>query len=194
MPNEIVTTNQHRVLSLLAEGKSIVEAAEAVGIHRNTVRNWRRTYPSFAREANIAVLERANAWHEQGIVLAPRAKAVLEDALDNPATPLGQRIRVALAILKMAASPQPGLPDSLGPPVPEPDPIPTELAPEPLPSVTAQAPDFMHKQIAQKRTIVHNAVTQRTPPRNGPCSCGSGIKYKKCCGNPSVSFVMPVAA
>lgn len=22
------------------------------------------------------------------------------------------------------------------------------------------------------------------PPRNGPCSCGSGMKYKRCCGRP----------
>jgi uncharacterized protein YecA (UPF0149 family) len=23
-----------------------------------------------------------------------------------------------------------------------------------------------------------------TPTRNAPCSCGSGVKYKRCCGNP----------
>lgn len=23
------------------------------------------------------------------------------------------------------------------------------------------------------------------PPRNGPCWCGSGTKYQKCCGNPA---------
>ncbi|MEH6627539.1 MAG: PBPRA1643 family SWIM/SEC-C metal-binding motif protein [Motiliproteus sp.] len=26
------------------------------------------------------------------------------------------------------------------------------------------------------------AVVEKTPSRNDPCSCGSGKKYKKCCG------------
>ncbi|MFA7555823.1 MAG: PBPRA1643 family SWIM/SEC-C metal-binding motif protein [Spongiibacteraceae bacterium] len=25
-------------------------------------------------------------------------------------------------------------------------------------------------------------ITEKTPSRNDPCSCGSGKKYKKCCG------------
>jgi len=33
----------------------------------------------------------------------------------------------------------------------------------------------------------------RSLPRNKPCPCGSGIKYKKCCGNP-VSPELKVAA
>lgn len=28
----------------------------------------------------------------------------------------------------------------------------------------------------------HTVVLQKTPSRNDPCSCGSGHKYKKCCG------------
>jgi uncharacterized protein YchJ len=24
------------------------------------------------------------------------------------------------------------------------------------------------------------------PPRNAPCWCGSGTKYKKCCGGPNL--------
>lgn len=194
MPTDTITPDQHRVLALLAEGKSIAAAAESVGIHRNTVRNWRRTYPSFAREAALAVREQATAWHEQAVTLAPKATAVLEDALANPATPLTQRVRVALAILKMAATPQPSRTEPTDPIVPEPDPIPAELAPDSLSAPTPELPGFVHKQTAQKCTIVHNAVAQRTPPRNGPCLCGSGIKYKKCCGNPAVSFVVPAAA
>lgn len=35
-------------------------------------------------------------------------------------------------------------------------------------------------------TVVLNTPTtviaQKTPARNDPCSCGSGKKYKKCCG------------
>ena len=28
------------------------------------------------------------------------------------------------------------------------------------------------------------ATTTKTPGRNEPCPCGSGLKYKKCCGRP----------
>jgi len=27
-------------------------------------------------------------------------------------------------------------------------------------------------------------VTEPGPGRNGPCPCGSGLKWKKCCGHP----------
>ncbi|MGI5214477.1 SEC-C metal-binding domain-containing protein [Plantactinospora sp. CA-290183] len=31
-------------------------------------------------------------------------------------------------------------------------------------------------------TIAEQGVIAWPPPRNGPCWCGSGTKYKKCCG------------
>ena len=35
---------------------------------------------------------------------------------------------------------------------------------------------------AQKRDAVKAALHQKAPGRNDPCSCGSGKKYKRCCG------------
>jgi len=40
------------------------------------------------------------------------------------------------------------------------------------------------------RTVIQNIIDEKPlpykaaekPPRNGPCTCGSGKKYKKCCG------------
>lgn len=32
---------------------------------------------------------------------------------------------------------------------------------------------------------------ENTPHRNAPCPCGSGKKYKHCCGNPSVTLAIP---
>ena len=45
----------------------------------------------------------------------------------------------------------------------------------------------IHQLVAEKPHIKSNrkaspVVTQPTPGRNDPCSCGSGKKYKKCCG------------
>lgn len=41
------------------------------------------------------------------------------------------------------------------------------------------------EDIAELMALVNHAGTQttdKTPGRNEPCSCGSGKKYKKCCG------------
>ncbi|MCD4687661.1 MAG: SEC-C domain-containing protein [Anaerolineae bacterium] len=39
------------------------------------------------------------------------------------------------------------------------------------------------EQATEERPKVTPAVSKRIP-RNGPCPCGSGKKYKKCCGSP----------
>jgi hypothetical protein len=106
-PDPSLTPDQHHVLTLLAEGHSLSGAAEAVGIHRNTIRNWRRSVPAFAREIEFAVREQALVWHEQALNLAPKAAAVLEEILNDPAAAASLRLRAALAVLKMAAEPQP---------------------------------------------------------------------------------------
>jgi uncharacterized protein YecA (UPF0149 family) len=33
----------------------------------------------------------------------------------------------------------------------------------------------------------------RNAPRNAPCPCGSGAKYKRCCGNPAAATLWKVA-
>lgn len=40
-------------------------------------------------------------------------------------------------------------------------------------------------------TIVGGAVTLNKPKRNDPCPCGSGKKYKKCCGSSNVITISP---
>jgi hypothetical protein len=58
-PDPALTADQHHVLAILVEGHSLSAAAETVGIHRNTIRNWRRAAPAFAREVEFAVREQA---------------------------------------------------------------------------------------------------------------------------------------
>ena len=40
--------------------------------------------------------------------------------------------------------------------------------------------DYLHERMATA------TATRWPPPRNGPCWCGSAIKYKKCCARPSL--------
>lgn len=39
-----------------------------------------------------------------------------------------------------------------------------------------------HNKIVKKDLSQHPATKELHPGRNEPCLCGSGIKYKKCCG------------
>jgi len=182
-PDPTLTAQQHHVLALLADGRSITAAAAESGVHRNTVCNWRRTVPAFARECELAIREQALVWHEHAVDLAPRAAAVLHEILHDPAVAPALRLRAALAVLNTAANPQPkALPllHSFGAEMEaargrylvrhsEP------AAPEP--------PTSVHVQDSESCTILHNPATRRAPElgRNAPCSCGSGQKYKRCC-------------
>jgi SEC-C motif/Homeodomain-like domain len=182
-PDPTLTPDQHHVLALLAEGRSISEAAAEVGVHRNTIGNWRRAVPAFAREIEYATREQALVWHEEAIRLAPRASQVLEETLNNPEASPALRLRAALAILKMAADPQPR---------------PLRAFPTAAAEKEAAHGERLVLQSALRRTNVHNAVpipaqlcttvptpaTLRKAPepgRNSLCPCGSGQKYKRCC-------------
>jgi transposase-like protein len=177
-PDPTLTPAQHHVLALLAEGQSLTAAAEAVGIHRNTIRNWRRSVPAFAREIEFAVREQALVWHEAALVLAPKAALVLEEILNDANASASIRLRAALAVLKIAAEPQP---KSL----------------RPFPTVAAEM-EAEHGQLLKwksmaQSTPVHNAQSCTITPvrkapepgRNSTCPCGSGQKYKRCCANPA---------
>ncbi len=41
--------------------------------------------------------------------------------------------------------------------------------------------DVRHR-ITKEWRLAHQAVSEKTVGRNDPCPCGSGKKYKKCCG------------
>jgi hypothetical protein len=107
-PDPTLTPQQHRVLTLLAAGNTITQAAAAVNIHRNTIDYWRRTHPAFAREQEYAQCEQRNYWHEQATRLAPQAIQAIEDCLTNPASSPSLRFRAAALIIKMAAQPKLG--------------------------------------------------------------------------------------
>jgi hypothetical protein len=106
-PDPSLTPVQHHVLSLLAHGVSITEAAAAADIHRNTVANWRRTDPAFAREFEFAARERSLFWHDQAAALAHKAIEVMTTILNDETAAPSLRLRVALKIVGMASDPKP---------------------------------------------------------------------------------------
>ena len=99
-PGPAFTPQQHRVIDLIAEGVTITVAASTLGIHRNTIRNWRRTIPGFATELDFAIGEQSLYWHEQAVALAPKAIAILCTIMHNDASSDSLKLRAATLILK----------------------------------------------------------------------------------------------
>lgn len=157
-----LTPQQNNVLSLISDGLSITAAAERTGIHRNTIRNWRRALPVFSAELEFALHEQAAAWHEQNVELAPLAAKTVADLLNDPATAPAIRLRAALAILKEASALQPAraVPASAPPQIVQP--AKTEIHAQSCTMTVRKAPE---------------------PARNSICPCGSGLKFKRCCAS-----------
>jgi hypothetical protein len=68
--DQTFTKGQQTILDLVAEGHTLSSAAPALGIHRNTVRNWRRADPAFDRDMELAIQEQAQIGQEQIRTLA----------------------------------------------------------------------------------------------------------------------------
>jgi hypothetical protein len=180
-PDPTLTPQQHRIITLLASGNNITQAAAAENLHRNTVANWRRTIPAFARELEFALREQRQYWHEQATRLAPQAIQTIEDTLTNPKASPSLRFRAAALILKLLADPQTK---------------PTKGFPALSPETEARQGEFlqMHKaaqaneQASEETPIPAQTCTKPQPirvtpqpGRNAPCPCNSGQKYKRCC-------------
>ena len=138
-PDPSLTPVQHRVLALLAEGQSLTEAAAQAGVHRNTVRNWRRSVPAFARDCEFAVREQAVAWHDHLLQLAPQAAQVLHSVLHDESASPSLRLRAAVAVLKASADPHPKPLALIG-------------------TVTAELEALNGYCLAQKPPVVHNEL------------------------------------
>jgi transposase-like protein len=174
-PDPTLTPQQHQVMNLLADGHSIIGAAAAAGISRNTIRNWRRCVPAFARELEFATREQALAWHEQALLLAPIATKTISDILNDPEASPALRLRAAIAILKMAADPQPKPLRA----------IPTAAAE--MEAAHGELLAFRANSASREKQIPAQSCTTTAirlapePGRNSLCPCGSGQKYKRCC-------------
>jgi hypothetical protein len=190
-PDPTLTPQQHRSVSLLAQGDTITQAAAAENLHRNTIANWRRTVPAFARELEFALREQRQYWHEQATRLAPQAIQAIEETLTDPKASPSLRFRAATLILKLLTDPQTK---------------PTKGFPALSPETEARQGEFlqMHKDaqndppvepeeifdieesarisvLAQTCTKPQPIRVTPQPGRNAPCPCNSGQKYKRCC-------------
>jgi transposase-like protein len=159
--NSTLSTPQLQIVALLASGVSVSAAAAQAGVHRSTVHNWRLRDPLFARELDRARECHAAEVRSQMESLASQALETLHSILTGPNTSDSVRLKAALAVLQAV----PAVPQS------EADPAAPEF---PLETARNEA------TFSALRPV--DSPTESSIPRSAPCPCGSGLKYKRCCG------------
>ncbi|MBS1828182.1 MAG: SEC-C domain-containing protein [Acidobacteria bacterium] len=171
-----LTPKQLDVIQALTTGLSVTAAADAAGIHRTTVHYWSRNIPEFRDTVAAVKQAHADLTRDEMNSLAAPSIAILRKVIEDETASPALRVRTALAIIKFVTTP--------------------EKSPSPKDAPYEQLLDGAYlagyKQ-AQDRTAaaeIHHNSSHSTPetdeqpqtPRNALCPCGSGNKYKRCCG------------
>jgi len=157
-----LTPVQVQVLAALAVGGTISHIAEVAGIHRSTIYNWLKD-PTFAAEFDKSRHEYTETLRDQLRSLAATAIDTIRQLMEDPETPPSVRLKAALAVLNRE---QWNLP------------VPLETTAEP-----ATEPCVGVLKLAEIKEFAKRmaALPLEETPRNAPCPCGSGKKYKRCC-------------
>src|SRR5262249_15137153 len=100
------------VLAMLASGATSRAAADASGVHRNTVSNW-LNLPDFRDALAQAKYQTVLAIHEKAKELVTHAWRAIEMLVILPSTPASVRLKAALKILELASQPLPDAPAKL---------------------------------------------------------------------------------
>ena len=154
---------QAQVVEALAEGRTVSGAARQAGIHRTTIHHWFRNHAEFKAAAAQAQAEYAAALSDEMRELCASALKTLRDLVERSDMPPAVRLKAALAVLNRPPFPQRGW----------------------HPPESIESP--RERQIADGPVELEASDRQAEPPapaeipRNSPCPCGSGHKYKRCC-------------
>jgi hypothetical protein len=186
-----LTPVQEQVLALLSAGSTLSAAADAAGVHRNTVMHWRRSSAAFRRALDRSTIEKALYWRDQADNLAAEALATIRSVMNDAKAPATSRLKAALTIMQRALV----VPASLEP-AEEADPEPA-AHPEPKNEIVhknAQSAQRIQNEPTDSVLQAHeHCVDRQNEPirpyvrpgpeigRNDPCPCGSGQKFKRCC-------------
>lgn len=123
IPVTALTLVQERVIAYLATGASMRAISEKVQIHRNTISNWRRGDPTFAKALAEARFQRVLHWRECAEEHGSLAIQTIGEILRDEKAPASLRLRAALAILEHAATCEalgsPGINPATDPAVPD---------------------------------------------------------------------------
>ena len=190
---EPLSPAQLRVVQQLAQGVTVSAAAQAVGVHRTTVYHWFEHNPRFAAAVKEASDDYGRQLEDELASLAQTALATLRRLLENPETPPNVQLRAAIQVLARPHFEHRdwNLPDPhLLPDVSE-DAAPGAELRERSRHVEEQV-DLLLSDV--KEHLKLQRETGEGVPRNGPCPCGSRLKYKRCCGRDAPPVLGPPGA
>jgi transposase-like protein len=185
---------QARVVAALAQGASITEAARAGGIHRSTIYNWLQSEPEFRTAVQESRAEFAQYIRAELRELTTLAVSTLRQLLVNADTPPAIRLRAATAVLQAGVRYQ----------VTEDSPA-YMLESWRLNALARKAEaEAAHSESGAgvESAPADEPITPFHPSRhfygplartgrNSPCPCGSGQKYKRCCGKDAPPLTNP---
>jgi hypothetical protein len=187
--NTNLSPAQAQVIAAFARGRSITAAALEAGVHRSTIHNWLRDEPGFTTAVQLARAEYAAILNDGMRDLAARALETVRELLDDPQTPPAIRLKAALAVLERPHYPKEGwhLPERIESPQKQ----------QVLQDLAEMEADLRAMGMADKADKMEakapQAEREDSPriARSAPCPCGSGNKYKRCCGSASPGIVNP---
>ena len=164
---------QLEALKTLAAGSTVSAAAKAAGVHRSTVYNWCRDHAAFRAALTHSKIQAAEVIDDEIRDLAALALDTIRHILQSEKTPASVKLKAAQYLL--AETIRPAMAEVranlANQPIPLPDPQPEPAEPpQPTP------------------------IRQTSTPRNAPCPCRSGEKYKRCCGKAAPPVLYPNAA
>lgn len=145
---------QAQVIAALTSGSTMTAAAQSAGVHRSTIYNWIQTQSAFCQALKDAGTAVYGRLRDQLHELSDVALRSIRQLLEDPATPPAVRLRAALAVLGRTES--------------------GWVLPDPIPTV--------NPQLAADAQPARQDSVREEPSRNSLCKCGSGLKYKRCCG------------
>jgi transposase-like protein len=158
-----LTPIQSQVIAGLLAGKSVSAVARENSIHRSTIYHWRLEHPYFKIVLDKARSSQQTAMFDLVQDLTEQAIEVVSDLLSSEDANV--RLRAAQAILRLA---NPG-----------------NLSRETKSVIDFEALDAYASPQPEFDTIRQNPTLSQEQGRNSRCACGSGLKYKRCCGDQS---------
>jgi AcrR family transcriptional regulator len=187
--NKNLSPVQAQVIAALAQGRTATDAARDAGIHRTTIHHWFRTEALFKSSFQEAQREYVTTLQDGMRDLAARAVETLRNLLDDPKTPPSVRLRTALAVLQRPRFPKQGwqLPER----------IETPREQEVVDQLVEIEADYRAMRMSEALQKNAQQKQEEPPPaaapiaRSAPCPCGSGNKYKRCCGSASAGKFTP---
>ena len=161
-----INTLQQRTIQLLLSGSTVAAAARELGIDRTTIYAWHKSNPAFTIHLDRARSIQAQITADSLQDLASTAINTIHEILVCQATPPAIRLRAAQAVLK----------DCRQPTAAE-----TSEPPQEIPHISTEIDTF-----DEETNVAHIHIRRESSKtgRNEPCPCNSGLKFKRCCGNP----------